>query len=91
MQNQVLYLYGSVRKKERMTDETYGRIVFDVEKCRAKELTPELVDCLSLQQAPFCGNSLSFGDGFFCKHLRRKEFVEITVALRAKGEPPNLI
>jgi len=72
-----------------MTSETHGNIVFDVEDCRAKNGAGDLVDCLSPKQAHICGNSLAFGTGYFCKHLRRKEFIEITEKLRIKLIPPS--
>jgi len=67
-----------------MTNETHESIVFDVENCRAKNGAADLVDCLSPKQTHLCGNSLAFGSGYFCKHPRRKEFVEITEKLRIK-------
>jgi len=72
-----------------MTNETHGSIVFDVENCRAKNGKPDLVDCLSPQQAHLCGTSLAFGYGYFCKHPRRKEFIEITEKLAIKLIPPS--
>ncbi len=67
-----------------MANETNIGKVFDVEKCRAKPSAGDLVDCLSSEQAHLCGFSLSFGSGHFCKHSRRKEFIELTEKLRRK-------
>jgi hypothetical protein len=90
MQNQVLHLYGSVRKRRiAMTSKTQGNIGFDVENCRAKNGAADLVDCLSPKQAHLCSNSLAFGNGYFCSHPRRKEFVEITEKLRIKVILPS--
>ena len=66
--------------------------VFDVEKCRAKNGAADLVDCLAPEQAHLCGNSLPFGSAYFCKHPRRKEFIEITEKLRSKlNSLPNVL
>ena len=74
-----------------MENETNIVRVFDVAKCRAKNGTADLVDCLAPEQAHLCGNSLPFGNGYFCKHPRRKEFAEITEKLRSKLiSPPNI-
>ena len=74
-----------------MENETNIVRVFDVAKCRAKNGAGDLVDCLAPEQANICGNSLPFGYGFFCKHPRRKEFIEITKKLRSKlVSPPNV-
>ena len=67
-----------------MENETNIVRVFDVAKCRAKNSAADLVACLSPEQAHLCGNSLSFGNGYFCKHPRRKEFIEITEKLQSK-------
>ena len=67
-----------------MENETHAGKVFEIEKCRAKNSAADLVDCLALEQAHICGYSLSFGFGHFCKHPRRKEFIEITEKLRSK-------
>lgn len=68
-----------------MANETHTVNVFDVEKCQARlRGAGDLVDCLSPEQANICNNSLPFGSGYFCKHPRRKEFIEITEKLRSK-------
>jgi hypothetical protein len=67
-----------------MENETNIVRVFDVAKCRAKNGAGDLVNCLAPEQAHLCSNSLSFGNNFFCKHPRRKEFIEITEKLRSK-------
>ena len=67
-----------------MANETHKSNVFKIENCRAKNGAVDLVDCLAPEQAHICGNSLSFGSGYFCKHPRRKEFIEITEKLRSK-------
>jgi hypothetical protein len=66
--------------------------VFEIEKCRVKTHDGiDLVDCLAPEQAHLCRNSLPFGNGYFCKHPRRKEFVEITEKLRSKLDSlPNV-
>ena len=75
-----------------MDNETNIVRVFDVAKCRAKNGAGDLVDCLAPEQANICGNSLPFGHGFFCKHPRRKEFIEITEKLRSKlNSLPNVL
>jgi len=69
-----------------MANETHASRVFDVEKCRVKiYYVSGLADCLSPEQAHFCGCSQPFGYGYFCKHPRRKEFVEIAEKLRSKA------
>ena len=74
-----------------MANESHKSKVFKVENCRAKNGAADLVDCLSPEQAHLCGNSLPFGNGYFCKHPRRKEFIEITEKLRSKLiSPPNV-
>jgi len=75
-----------------MVNETHKSNVFEIEKCRAKMMgASDLVDCLATEQAHICGNSLPFGSGYFCKHPRRKEFIEITEKLRSKLiSPPNV-
>ena len=67
-----------------MENESHASNGFEIENCRAKNRAADLVDCLSPKQANLCGNSLSFGSGHFCKHPRRKEFIEITEKLRSK-------
>ena len=75
---------ASERERSFMANETYASNVFKIENCRAKNGAADLVDCLSPEQAQLCGNSLPFGSGYFCKHPRRKEFIEITEKLRSK-------
>ena len=67
-----------------MANEPHASNVFKIENCRAKNGAADLVDCLSPEQAQLCKNSLSFGKGYFCKHPRRNEFIEITEKLRSK-------
>jgi hypothetical protein len=66
--------------------------IFEIEKCRVKIHNEiDLIDCLVLEQAHLCGNSLPFGYGYFCKHPRRKEFVEISEKMQSKlVSPPNV-
>jgi len=75
-----------------MKNASQKNSVFEIEKCRAKIHSGiDLVDCLAPEQAHLCGNSLSFGNGYFCKHPRRKEFIEITEKLRSKLDSlPNI-
>jgi hypothetical protein len=75
-----------------MDNETHASNVFEIEKCRAKiNGAGDLVDCLAPKQASICDFSLSFGNGYFCKHPRRKEFIEITEKLRSKLiSPPDV-
>lgn len=75
---------GSARKVTVMESTRQASIVFKVENCRAKNGAGDLVDCLSPQQAHLCGHSLPFGYGYFCKHPRRKEFIEIVKKLRSQ-------
>ena len=73
-----------------MANETHKSNVFKIENCRAKNSAADLVDCLSPEQAHLCGNSLPFGNGYFCKHPRRNEFIEITKRLHGKViSPPD--
>lgn len=71
-----------------MENKTHASNGFKIENCRAKNSAADLVDCLSPEQANLCGFSLLFGYGYFCKHPRRKEFIEITEKLRSKLVPP---
>ena len=74
-----------------MENETHASNSFKIENCRAKNGAADLVDCLSPEQAHLCGFSLSFGGGYFCKHPRRKEFIEITEKLQNKLiSPPDV-
>ena len=58
--------------------------VFDVGKCRARiRAASNLVDCLALEQADFCGSSLKFAGNYFCIHPHQKDFIEITEKLRS--------
>ena len=60
-----------------MSNETHASSVFKIENCLAKiHGAGDLVDCLAPEQAHICGNSLSFGYVYFCKHPQRLEFVE---------------
>ena len=61
-----------------MENERYANEIFKSENCRAKNSVAGLIDCLSPQQAHLCGSFHEFGCGYFCKHLRRNEFVETT-------------
>ena len=70
-----------------MANESHASNVFQIENCRAKNGAADLVDCLASEQAHLCGFSLSFGKGYFCKHPRRKEFIEITKKLQGKLNP----
>ena len=74
-----------------MENKTHKSNVFKIENCRAKNGAGDLVDCLAPEQAHICGFSLSFGGGYFCKHPRRKEFIEITEKFRSKlNSLPNV-
>ncbi len=74
-----------------MENETHASNGFEIENCRTKNGAADLVDCLELEKAKTCGYSLPFGYGYFCKHPRRKEFVEITKKLRNKLiSPPDI-
>jgi len=49
---------------------------FDIKECRAEEIfNTGLVDCLTPQQAIFCGNSQAFAYGYFCKHPCKEDFL----------------
>ena len=67
-----------------MENKPHANLVFEIENCRAKNGAGDLVDCLSPQQAHLCGHSLPFGYGYFCKHPRRKVFIEIAKKLRSQ-------
>ena len=68
-----------------MANESHKSKVFEIEKCQASVRgASDLVDCLAPEQAHLCDNSLSFGNIYFCKHPRQKEFIEITEKLRSK-------
>ena len=74
-----------------MANESHESNGFKIENCRAKNSAADLVDCLAPEQARICGFSLAFGGGYFCKHPRRKEFIEITEKLRSKLiSPPDV-
>lgn len=56
----------------------------DIETCRAAELSiRDFAECLVSNQ--FCVFSLSFGNGYLCKHPRRSEIVRNTRRLSAPG------
>jgi hypothetical protein len=75
-----------------MANETNTGKVFDIEKCRAQPSAGDLVDCLSPKQAHLCGSSFPFGSGHFCKHSRRKDFIEITEnSQRTLISPPDIL
>jgi len=80
-------LCESIKERTVMAIEMHASNVFKIENCRAKNGAADLVDCLSPKQAHLCSCSLSFGNGYFCKHLRRNEFIEITEKLRSKLKP----
>lgn len=64
--------------------------VFNIENCITKvHVQGELYDCLATDQAHLCGNSLSFGDGYFCKHLLRKEFSKRDIPPSDTSEPDS--
>ena len=76
-----------------MANESHANNGFKIENCRAKiNGAGDLVDCLASEQAHACGHSLHFGSGYFCKHPRQKEFIEITKKLRSQLiSPPNVL
>jgi hypothetical protein len=54
----------------------------DIRSCRAAELSiADFAECLVSNQ--FCVYSLTFGNGFLCKHPRRSEIVRNTRKLSA--------
>jgi len=58
---------------------------FKIENCRAKARgTGGLVDCLALKQAGICGFSISFGDGYFCKHPDRNKIITETEKIKKR-------
>jgi hypothetical protein len=84
-------LHESARKRTVMENETHASNVFKIENCRAKNGAGDLVNCLAPEQAHICGFSLPFGFGYFCKHPRRNEFIEIAEKLRSKLiSPPHV-
>jgi hypothetical protein len=84
IQKQVLHCAKVPERRTVMENETLVSNVFEIEKCRAENNIKNWVECLSPEQAHLCGNSLSFGNGYFCKHSRRYEFIEITKNLQSK-------
>ena len=75
-----------------MEIESHASNIFDFAKCRAKIIigannlvVSNLVDCLSPEQAHLCGCSFQFGNGYFCKHLRRDEIIENTEKLQSES------
>jgi hypothetical protein len=89
MAKQVLHC-AKRRKITVMENETHAGMSFEIENCRAQNSAADLVDCLSPKQAHLCRNSLSFGSGYFCKHPRRNEFIEMTKKLRSKLVSPPI-
>ena len=74
-----------------MANEMHASNIFKVENCRAKNGVAGFVDCLALEQVHLCGFSFPFGSGYFCKHPRQNEFIEITKNLRSKlNSPPDV-
>ena len=70
-----------------MENESHTGKSFNIEDCRAANSIKDWVDCLSPEQARFCGFSLLFGNGYFCKHPRQYEIVEMTKKSRSKLRP----
>ena len=54
------------------------KIIFDARKCQTRRRgAAELFDCLvEEEQYVICGYALPFGNGHFCKHPQREEFVK---------------
>lgn len=51
--------------------------VFNIENCVTVEhIRGKVYDCLAVEQAHLCGNSLHFGNDYLCIHFRQKEFSE---------------
>lgn len=69
-----------------MTGEVQEYNVFNLGICRAKVRgAGSLVDCLASKQAGFCKFSLSFGNGYFCKHPRRDEIIDDTEKIKKRA------
>ncbi len=81
----------SVRKLTVMENEISANSDFNIENCRAENVVRSWVDCLSLQQASFCGFSVKEGNGYSCEHPRRFAIVEITKKLKDKSISPQNI
>ncbi len=75
-----------------MENETNTSNEFNIENCRAENIVKSWVDCLSLEQASFCGFSVKSGNGYSCEHPRRFKIVEITKKLQDKSiSSPNVL
>jgi hypothetical protein len=74
-----------------MENEISGSRDFNIENCRAENVVKSWVDCLSLQQASFCGFSVKSGNGYSCEHPQRFRIVEITANLKNKLVPPPVV
>jgi hypothetical protein len=60
------------------------------ENCRAANSIKDWVDCLSPNQAPFCGFSSQFGNGYFCIHPHKYQIVEFTKKIKNEsGDTPK--
>ena len=68
-----------------MENETNISSEFNIENCHAENVVKSWVDCLSLEQAAFCGFSVKDGNGYSCEHPRRFAIVEITRKLKDKS------
>lgn len=66
------------------------KLTFNIDLCQAQQSPIDLVDCLSPGQASYCGFSLAFGNGYFCKHPQRQEFIEKTKKLHNATGPPQV-
>ncbi len=74
-----------------MENTSHASKNFNMENCRAENKIKDWVDCLSPEQARFCGFSLPFGNGYFCKHPQRFGIVEMTASLKNKlVSPPDV-
>ena len=72
-----------------MENETNTNNEFNIENCRAENVVKSWVDCLSLEQASFCGFSVKDGNGYSCEHPRRFAIVEMTRKLQDKSISPS--
>jgi hypothetical protein len=51
--------------------------VFDINKCQTRRTGAiDVFDCLVEEQCIVCGNAMTFGYHYICKHPQKREFVK---------------
>ena len=58
--------------------EMQAEPLYNINICRAKLITEDVVDCLAVEQVHFCPHAFSFGYSYFCRHPQKMEFIEKT-------------